>query len=692
MLSTHTLNGAVFSEHLSSPHSILTITMEVSGRTAAAKPRKTSAPITWGREKGLLKARITQLEKTILRIRLENRRISSLLKERDAQLNDLQCQIDSHLETINTKDKEIQDLSSRLNNMTSFSIHEKDKTILNHRLSHDLMCELQALATQHPKHRRYSQEMLEVAFLIRSLSAKTYRQLRAILPLPCKETIRLYFYDAIQRTLQQTLEIQSVGEKLMEYRASIGTSETITCTVGMDAAAIEIFHLMKVNGANNLRHTERLKLEHKFKKMFQTAVESMNVSEGTEYRNFFAFLILPLKHEFPIILAHVSPSRDGHLRDEEMRILHELREGAADAGMIVQFAATDGETGTNQMHRDQADTWLDGASTASCGALAQKVGADGKIWFVSDVFHLLKGARARIVNHPVAVNPENSAEVITSSELEGRLHLGKTLTDRSSQGKMNDWYPIDLFRCENALKEFESKNYQSGLYILAWALLFQCFCNKDFGTRERLTLIEFTFWIFLRLLIKLYGRFAVKVSEVWRTGLDAVTFASKQTMFRVMNTLLALYQQVEQIGDGFSTKRLSSHDCENLFGLYRATNGFHSTWDTVHHFIGHLALQSAIRNRLLLGYLSASRCDYAGCVTKSDESDMGGKLLARLGEFGTWLVGICLMDRYTSIGGQMPESRKWFEATLMDMGIPTPRRWQASTKGSAIVSRLQGPR
>ncbi len=650
-------------------------------------PQQTSD--TWGREKGRLSKKINKLSKDLSNSQLQIEKLKSQLGQQERIIDDLYKQLYVEKRKANLQSQRISELEQIITTMRDTQPHPNDRTLGNPTLSVQLIMELRELLTVDPKHRRYSKEMLEICFLIKSLSSKTYRQLRAVFPFPCKETIRLHFMEQIRKNIEETLDINSVHDKLAAYRASIGGSDEIICNLGIDAAAIEIFHLMKIEGSQSLGGLEEVRVNAKFRKVFRDTITA-DQQGMVLYNNFFAFLLLPLQKQYPILLLHVSPSTDGHMHEYEFEKLHALRDAAAEVGLRICFAATDGETGTNQMHTEQVDRFLGHADVPV--EEVTSVIDNNEIWFVSDIFHILKNARSRLINHPIAVNPLDDEQLITAEDIEWRLHLGKALTDCNSESKMNDMFPMQLFRIQNAVSELDSDNYHSGLYILCYALVLQSFCNEDLRTDERLMIIDLTFWLFYQLRLTIDQKLAPGVNQKWRNGAKAVTFADRQTFARILNTLLALRQQVAIYPDGFSTKRLSSHDCENLFGMYRATNGFQSTWDSLQHFIGHLAMQSAIRERRSIKFRPSGRSDYAGAVTSSKKEGVGMRMLENVKLFAAGFVLMCSAAYnpwfHKAYDDMFKGVVNWFRSNISDAGLPSCKTQQSPMKGCAIRSRL----
>lgn len=515
----------------------------------------------------------------------------------------------------------ITQMQSRIDALETVKVHDSDHTISNPALTARLLPELIRLAACPPSHRRYSTELLQFAFLIKSLSPKAYRQLRTLFPLPCKETLRQHFSQTIRQSIIETLRADQVAGKLETYRIDHGVDRELTCTLAVDAASVQLFHLLHIEGVQQLQSSEQARVLKKLAKYYQKTFEAAPVEvDSAEYRHFFAYVLLPLEHEFPPLLMHVSPSVDGHFRDEERSRIVALRAAAAEVGFNIKYLATDADTGTNTEHTRQSEIWASGGPSVE--ALAEMI-PDDEPWWVSDVFHILKNARSRLVNHKIAVDPRNGFHVFDAADIQRRLRLGKVLDDDSPQGKMNDSYPMKLFTTANALKEMESGHYFSGFYLMCYSLLLQCFCNDQFSVQDRLTAIDVTFWLFYLIRTSVLGGKACGIVEKWSEGNRAVTFADNQMLTRILNTLLALRAALREYPDGLSTKRLSSHECENLFGLYRSTNWGCSTWATVQWFVGHLAAQYHIRAVLGLGSTSLGRRDYAGVVSSAEAVGVG---------------------------------------------------------------------
>lgn len=205
-------------------------------------------------------------------------------------------------------------------------------------------------------------------------------------------------------------------------------------------------------------------------------------------------------------------------------------------------------------------------------------------------------------------------------------------------------------------------------------------------------MIDLTFWLFYHVLKRVEStKKGCGVNQNWSAKTHALSFASEQTLKRVLNTLLALKHQLQRNREGLSTKRLSSHDCENLFGLYRATNSFKSTWESVQHFVGHLSLQTEIRERLGLGYRARGRQDYAGCVISEETAGIGITMLANPSAFALGFLGVCSVSPDSwcmNVWGPHQAVFSWFRENLSDRGTPSGAGECSPVKGCAIKNRL----
>ena len=80
-----------------------------------------------------------------------------------------------------------------------------------------------------------------------------------------------------------------------------------------------------VGGVEAMKANERKKVEDAFGELVSETLNE-GVAKEDQYDHFFAYMLLPLNHDYPKLLLHVSPSPDGHLRESELRRIRHLHD------------------------------------------------------------------------------------------------------------------------------------------------------------------------------------------------------------------------------------------------------------------------------------------------------------------------------------------------------------------------------
>ena len=129
-----------------------------------------------------------------------------------------------------------------------------------------------------------------------------------------------------------------------------------------------------------------------------------------------------------------------------------LKISLSDAQFKVHFIATDGDFGYSCFH-EKLFTWWHGVfeGTGLECELALLEGREVDDVIVSDLLHLLKSARACIINGNVTMNLDGMFS-FNAQDMESVLHIGKSLCDRTSTEKMRDEYPLEKFTAGNFMK------------------------------------------------------------------------------------------------------------------------------------------------------------------------------------------------------------------------------------------------
>ena len=105
-----------------------------------------------------------------------------------------------------------------------------------------------------------------------------------------------------------------------------------------------------------------------------------------------------------------------------------------------------------------------------------------------DLLYAAKCAHARIINHVVALYPQQAGNVVSVRSLIEDFELGLALGDESQIGKMKKAYALQVFTCANAFTELEKGKFASFYFLLIYMLLIDVFGCPHFSLDLRIFL------------------------------------------------------------------------------------------------------------------------------------------------------------------------------------------------------------
>jgi hypothetical protein len=229
------------------------------------------------------------------------------LKDAEIQIARLQGQFQSTQRRCNELETELQRLESPPNCSNDFVCKVVEDFL------HTLFVPLQA--------RRYSEQSYELAFILRSQCAYSYRLVRKFLLLPTVNNADnrwrrlLRDYAVSLQTLKGTVGL------LMRYRERYQQNDLIECTLGVDAMAIESY----------ATPSDRLLMRPGQNGGLQTV------------RYFFVFYLMPVTRRLPKIIIKVIPHKDDKAAPDTGRIMLDLKDMCAGQGFRVINFAGDGD-------------------------------------------------------------------------------------------------------------------------------------------------------------------------------------------------------------------------------------------------------------------------------------------------------------------------------------------------------------
>jgi hypothetical protein len=197
----------------------------------------------------------------------------------------------------------------------------------------------------------------------------------------------------------------------------------------------------------------------------------------------FVFQLQPVNPDLPSCVIYAQPAPDGTSRDAQVSLLKNLEILCGRCRVTIGAFVTDGDSGYDQVHEIQ------GRQDVEAFERTRKIPCTQKDRAISDVLHLLKRARYRMLKSPsMVVGISAETKELNLPELK-RLLIGDlpavVLCDEPIT-KMHDSLPMVLFRFETLVKLQENHILGWMAYFIPWVILNEAMSQKGAATPDRL--------------------------------------------------------------------------------------------------------------------------------------------------------------------------------------------------------------
>ena len=431
-------------------------------------------------------------------------------------------------------------------------------------LTVEILNELNAIQALAIHARRYSQTILDISEMLYSLSPRAYRLLRQILPVPSPKTLWRHYGRRVKGISAALSDYQSPLH-VMKAIDSYDLSQSSTFTLAIDAFAFRSFTNLTVDSSKNTAAAPNQ----------EPGQESSTVIETLS--NGFMFLLIPLcSHQEPRLL-HIAAKTDGSYDSTIHNIYLEIKHRLEDGGVKLWFKATDGDPYLSTEHNLFYENYVaphERDFTVVTDDVYEVVQNQGKSLPIADPLHFAKNARARVINHPIALVWDKNVELVTGECLENILRLGKVLEDRTTIGKMRDCYVIKLFTLSNVVKLIRAQYYAGAFFLLPYACLFAAIYECNLTNETRLFFVRLAYYCFLRFLhqIPLIVDNSKDIKTKFLQGATATTITERSYVIRMLHTCIALALSLRHGPRFVRMDAIGTHLVENRIGNARASS------------------------------------------------------------------------------------------------------------------------
>ena len=328
-----------------------------------------------------------------------------------------------------------------------------------------LLNEIDINSQKPPQGRRWSPTTAMFWFALMSLGPKSYEFAREFITLPSRETFFRIFAEPQNSWKEALLDLTKLKSICMLFRRRHDITEDalVDVGIGVDAMSMEPCQTSSQGGDSIHNHV-------------------------------FAFMLLPLSPSYKPITLHLLTATSGNASQTVRSVLSELRQRLLALSFKVQFVATDGDSGYSMLHEQMFSMWCERFVTKGLESAITLI--DGTDVVVSDLLHLFKNARSRIVNGRVTMNIDGLFP-FSASDMNLVLDLGSALTDTTSKGKMTDQYPLEIFTIENFMTLVMKGHFNMAFYILPYSLWNAAVRSPNISVQMRMDILSLVMDIFM---------------------------------------------------------------------------------------------------------------------------------------------------------------------------------------------------
>ena len=411
-----------------------------------------------------------------------------------------------------------------------------------------LQKEIQRNTHVEPSTRRWSTPTMLFSFVCLALGSKTYEYMRTVMPFPSKQTCYSTFRKPVEQWQLSLTELSRVASVCDLFRRRHGLPPDCVVDVGLGIDAM--------------------------------AMEPLRVHiQGHDYihSNVFALMLLPLSPDYKAVTLHLLTQQHGNANEQVRAVCEQLKSVLQDLSFNVRFLAADGDSGYSKMHERMFLEWYPLFVRNGVEEILDTLEVHDAI--VGDFLHLLKNARARLVNGKITMNLDGNF-AFDAAKMNSVLNLGKPLTDKTSIGKMKDAYSLDIFTLDNFFSLLMNGQLNMAFFILPYALWANAVRNPSMSVQMRMDILCMLLDIFMFHYECLGNLKFLKVSEKKDARLPQY-FCSRQHCRRVLNTLVVMLQELKRSPTNIALDRIGTHILECQFGIVRLLCHAKHSWNKI---------------------------------------------------------------------------------------------------------------
>lgn len=353
----------------------------------------------------------------------------------------------------------------------------------------------------------------------------TYKILRTIIPLPSEQMLYKRYGTELKSEIENLLDSNQIKCILEEYRKELNSNEELFATIAYDSATVD--------------------------------------PGQTNKSNLFVFNIQPFKGNIKSKIVHISLKEKGKTDESIKQLIHEIVEEGLKQGFHIVFVATDGETGTNDIHMNFG-RFIDSLETDDFDEILKQISNYPNLIPVSDWLHLLKDLRTRFSNYTISMFPGST--IFNFRDLNSILKLDDLVFSAEGPSSMRDDLALHLFNSQNLSILAENGEFCAFSCLLPFTLVTISIQSTNLTSKARYLLIKIAYNILIELNDDSYGLRSRKGKKSPNTS---VKFAENMAYRRVMNSIISLGYALMNFEENISLSRIFTHLVEYIFGYMR---------------------------------------------------------------------------------------------------------------------------
>ena len=475
-----------------------------------------------------------------------------------------------------------------------------------------ILDELKRLSGVPACRRRFSADLIAMAFSVFLLSSAAYAYLRNFLPLPAKQTLYAKMGSSTRLNATRLLNVSSLPDVIQDYREENGILDptAIFGVLAVDAISFQRELIVSNTGVvqgslfNETISADRLAELHSTFSEFENfwrEHHSALISDA------FVFQLQPLNATLRSLVVHISPSSQGQATEKTIELLEQIDACLRDLSVDVIASAMDGDRAYGKLHRrfhlEYSQAMIREPKFANFSILPGKM-------IISDPLHILKRARYRLLGAQTHVGPLETSPIMNVTILRSLLSLPSKVFSDQKFTKMHDDLAVDLFSLTSLVELFEKK-IEYVPYFLPFCLLNAALSEKELTIEERANFLEVSCYYMLAYVQEL-TRMPVKLPDHKSCTRSDVRPFSLTLAIEYCNTAVSLLSILCRFNGSVNLNRAGTNPLEHTFGAIRMRSRYKHTYDSMIRSIGCTETWKRLARSLGVGSSVSGRKTYYG--------------------------------------------------------------------------------